>query len=42
MGPNELGAMEFWLEVPEDCPALAIVVICYLCIPASSSALKRL
>ncbi|KAM3577462.1 hypothetical protein VYU27_000625 [Nannochloropsis oceanica] len=34
--------MELWWKVPENCPALAIVVIYYLCIPASSSALKRL
>jgi hypothetical protein len=42
MGPGKSGAMELWRELHQDCPALAIVVMHYLCIPASSSAVERL
>jgi hypothetical protein len=36
------GALEVWGRLRKDCPALAIVAMHYLCIPASSSAVERL
>ena len=42
MGPGKPGALQLWGELREDCPALAIVAMHYLSIPASSSAVERL
>jgi len=42
MGPNKPGAMELWSELRKDCPALAIVAMHYLAIPASSAGVERL
>jgi hypothetical protein len=39
---EKIGNLEYWWDLREDCPALTIVAMHYLCIPASSSAEQRL
>lgn len=42
LGPEHPNALQLWWDIRKDCPALAIVAIHYLCIPASSAGVERL
>jgi hypothetical protein len=42
IGLEKIGTLEYWWNLCEDCPALTIVAMHYLCIPASSSSVRRL
>lgn len=40
--PDQPGPLQLWWDMRKECPALAIVAMHYLCIPASSAAVERL
>lgn len=42
LGAGHPDALQLWWGLREECPALAIVAMHYLCIPASSAAVERL